>query len=516
MAEAPRDGNRVPTITGVSDVDGITPVPIHVDPATGGVLISGSITGSDGAITDGVDADIKATVLDYTNSNPVAVRLTDTNGDYIAAGAGTQYTEDAAAAGNPIGNALIVVRDDARSGTLTNADGDNVAVRGTNAGEMYVKHVDAIPVTDNAGSLTVDNEGITTIAGAVAGTEMQVDVVAALPAGTNNIGDVDILSIAAGDNNIGNVDVVTLPSLPAGTNAIGKLAANSGVDIGDVDVLSVVPGTGATNLGKAEDAAHTTGDVGVMALAVRKDTAAASSGTTGDYEPLSTDATGRLWIVGAAVEDAAETAGGTLLMAGSVRRDTAASSAGTTGDNATINTDSVGALWTRSTGELADDAAFTPGTSRVLPVGLIADETSTDSVDEGDVGAARMTLDRKAIVTLQPHTAGGLTTFRSIDLDESEEEVKATAGNLYGYYFANTNASARYLKLYNATAANVTVGTTTPSHTFYLPPTSAGHVSFPVPIGFSTALSAAATTGVADNDTGAPGANEVIFMAFYA
>lgn len=37
-----------------------------------------------------------------------------------------------------------------------------------------------------------------------------------LPAGTNNIGDVDILSIAAGDNNIGNVDVVTLPA-PLGT-----------------------------------------------------------------------------------------------------------------------------------------------------------------------------------------------------------------------------------------------------------------------------------------------------------
>lgn len=32
------------------------------------------------------------------------------------------------------------------------------------------------------------------------------------------------------------VDVLTLPALPAGTNAIGKLAANSGVDIGDVDV----------------------------------------------------------------------------------------------------------------------------------------------------------------------------------------------------------------------------------------------------------------------------------------
>jgi len=37
------------------------------------------------------------------------------------------------------------------------------------------------------------------------------------------------------------VDVVA--PLPAGTNAIGKLAANSGVDIGDVDVTSIAAGT---------------------------------------------------------------------------------------------------------------------------------------------------------------------------------------------------------------------------------------------------------------------------------
>lgn len=50
----------------------------------------------------------------------------------------------------------------------------------------------------------------------------------------------------------------------------------------------------AAGLGKAEDAAHVTGDTGVMALGVRRDAAAASSGATGDYEPLQTDATGRL------------------------------------------------------------------------------------------------------------------------------------------------------------------------------------------------------------------------------
>ena len=49
-------------------------------------------------------------------------------------------------------------------------------------------------------------------------------------------------SLALLDNSIsaGNelqVDVVA--ALPAGTNAIGKLAANSGVDIGDVDVTSI-------------------------------------------------------------------------------------------------------------------------------------------------------------------------------------------------------------------------------------------------------------------------------------
>lgn len=63
----------------------------------------------------------------------------------------------------------------------------------------------------------------------------------------------------------------------------------------DVEVLSVTPGTAAANLGKAEDAAHTSGDTGVMALAVRTDTLAASSGTTGDYEALHTDSVGRLY-----------------------------------------------------------------------------------------------------------------------------------------------------------------------------------------------------------------------------
>jgi hypothetical protein len=93
------------------------------------------------------------------------------------------------------------------------------------------------------------------------GNELQVDIVGSIPAGNANIGDVDIASIAAGDNNIGNVDIA---SIAAGTNAIGKLAANSGVDIGDVDVTSVP----TDPFGANADAASATGSISAKLRAI--------------------------------------------------------------------------------------------------------------------------------------------------------------------------------------------------------------------------------------------------------
>jgi len=109
----------------------------------------------------------------------------------IPGGGGVQYVEDDAAAANPTGTAINLIRADTPD-AVTTTDGDNLSARGTNKGELYVKHIDAIPVTDNGGALTVDgtvavtNAGITTIAGAVAGTEMQVDVLT-LPSVTGTV-----------------------------------------------------------------------------------------------------------------------------------------------------------------------------------------------------------------------------------------------------------------------------------------------------------------------------------------
>jgi hypothetical protein len=303
-----------------------------------------------------------------------------------------------------------------------------------------------VSIDDNGGAITVDgtvavtNAGLTTLAGAVAGTEMQVDVltmptvtvnshavtnagtfavqavlgagtaeVGKLAAGTALIGKVGIDQTTPGTTNKVSIGTDGTVVLGAGSAAIGKLGANSGVDIGDVDVASVVPGAGATNLGKAEDAAHSSGDVGVMALAVRTDTPAARAGAAADYIPLTTD--------------------------------------------------KVGALWTAS-------APATP--------------------------------------------------FKNIDCDESEDAISANPCILKGFYaYANVAAGTkRYLKFYNATTGNVTVGTTVPDMTIELDGTQG--IVWSTPLLFATALTVAATTGLADNDSGAPGANEVIICGGYS
>jgi hypothetical protein len=63
-------------------------------------------------------------------------------------------------------------------------------------------------------------------------------------------------------------------------------------DATGVTSTALVPGTAATNLGKAEDAGHTTGDTGVMTLAVRKDTNAQVTNADADYTQISADAYG--------------------------------------------------------------------------------------------------------------------------------------------------------------------------------------------------------------------------------
>ena len=124
-------------------------------------------------------------------------------------------------------------------------------------------------------------------------------------------------------------------------------------------------------------------------------------------------------------------------------------------------------------------------------------------------------------VALGVSTSGGTIPYKNIDVDESEDQVKATEGQIYWIHAINLSDAPLYLKIYNATAANVTVGTTVPVLTLPVPTVGstngAGFVlAIATGIEFDTAITIAATTGVADADTGAPGANELIVNLGYA
>ena len=63
-----------------------------------------------------------------------------------------------------------------------------------------------------------------------------------------------------------------------------------------------------------------------------------------------------------------------------------------------------------------DDAAFSVGTDHVSPAGYLLDDTGTDSVDEGDIGVARMSSDRIAYSRVQDghNAAQGATTDAAV------------------------------------------------------------------------------------------------------
>lgn len=92
--------------------------------------------------------------------------------------------------------------------------------------------------------------------------------------------------------------------------------------------------------------------------------------------------------------------------------------------------------------------------------------------------------------------------------------VRTTRCHLHGWYLFNTNAAVRYLKIYDKASAP-TVGTDTPVMTIPIPAGSGANVNMANGIHFENGLAYAITTGVADADTAAVAANEVVVNLFH-
>lgn len=259
--------------------------------------------------------------------------------DIIAGGGGSQ-TEDAVAASGETGAHLLAVRDDTpASATAANADYQSLVADAF--GGLYVRILGTSGAAYDP-SLIFSTDSST-------GAFQSEDVAHATA-------DVGIFALAVA--NLG------LSTLAANGDYVALAASSTGAllshPVYDAAVASSV------QLGDKEDDPHATADAGMFILAVANDGAATTFGANGDYSPIAVTTEGEVFVRAdtdgpgfAKVEDTGHTTGDVGIAVLAVRDDTpVASKAGATNDYDVLSTDDFGGLYVRTLG--TGGAAFDP------------------------------------------------------------------------------------------------------------------------------------------------------------
>jgi hypothetical protein len=383
------------------DITAGTGTPIHtftVDGKNRQVTVIG-----DSAVTGGIAA--------VTAANGLLVDVSRVTGNVtVVDGGGTLSIDD--------GGGSITVDGTVALGAGSASIGILGANSGVDIGDVTINNASgasAVNIQDGGNSLTVDG------------------TVAATQSGTWNVGTVTTVTTVSAVTAISN-------ALPAGNN-----------NIGDVDVLSVIPGTGATNLGKAIDSAAGSTDTGVAPLAIRDDSLSALTPAEGDWVPLRVNSTGALHVTGAGggtqyVADTAHTTGDTGTMLLVVRRDANTSLVGTDGDYAPLQVDANGALKVAGAGtggtSITDGAAFTADSTAVNPIAGYRDDTSPATVTEGDAAGVRITEYRALHVNLRDALGAELTVGGATQYAEDAAHASGDQLTMAGAVRRDTAASS--------------------------------------------------------------------------
>lgn len=403
---------------------------------------------------------------------------------------------------------LTIGADGTNDGDVSSANPLPVKGTGTagtaNSGVLTVQGIASmtpVQIADNGGSLTVDGTVAATQSGTwtvdLGATDNSVlDAIAASLAGTLTVGSHAV-------TNAGTFAVQVSSALPAGTNAIGKLAANSGVDIGDVDVTSVPADPFGTNA----DAASATGSISAKLRFI----AATGIPITGTVTVGSHAVTN----AGTFAVQAAQS-GTWTVQPGNTANTTAWLVTGTGGtfpatQSGTWNIGTVTTLTTCST------------VTSLTQFNGNAIATNTGNASSGTLRVVLAT-DQPALTTPMPHspaasTTGGATPYKYIiaaGTNQDSQSVKASAGTLYSIAAFSVVASVRYLKLYDKNSAPTSADT--PIHVFAIPGNTAGAglvESIPTGLAFSNGIAFRVTTGIADNDANAASANDGVINLGY-
>lgn len=194
---------------------------------------------------------------------------------------------------------------------------------------------------------------------------------------------------------------------------------------------------------------------------------------------------------------------------------------------------SAGPVWT-----VAQSGAFVVSVGQIVAVSLAANTSVlvqqggspwAVSLAGGNVGVSVVNLGTQVSlaggtanignVGMAPNTTGGLDVHRVITSASTNAAViKAAAGQVYGYAVYSTQATPRYLKLYNLTSISASAGNYTPKMTIVVPGASAGsgaNIEFVNGVAFGTGICMAITASIADNDSTVVALNDVVANILY-
>jgi hypothetical protein len=342
--------------------------------------------GGDGAINDGVLATTKATVRDYTTSNPLAVSLTDANGDALAGFPVSQSgswliqgmaAHDAVVAGNPL---LVGGYASAAAPTDVSADGD--AVRA-----WYLRNGAAAMQATFAGVLWSIGNG-TAGSGTPRVTIASDNTPFAVKTqdGSGNA----LTSLAAGAQRPLSVAI-----LDAAGNQITSFGASNSYGAAFPATGTAVGFSDGTNLQGARVVDGDTG-AGTVYTLISNMVFRASGG------PVEAGTSSNPWnVVFAATPtvNAAQSGTWTVQPGNTANTTPWLFSIAQGGNTAAVNASSqlsVNCANCSGSGvSQQDNTGFTPGTTNMVPMGAEVDDTATTATTENNAGALRMSTRRE-------------------------------------------------------------------------------------------------------------------------
>ena len=149
----------------------------------------------------------------------------------------------------------------------------------------------------------------------------------------------------------------------------------------------------------------------------------------------------------------------------------------------------------------------------------VAGTTTDTGAGASSPGTLRVIQSSDSKVQPIAGTSGGCSVKSFIVANNTTSvAVKASAGNICAIVAYNNSATIAYLKVYNAVQGSTTCGSGTPVERHLIPSSTSG-AGFVVPLAigdtYATAITVCVTTGIADNDTGAPAASTYLINVYY-